>query len=146
MAVQGQARGISASRVSQNMTDNLTQSRFNWLLGQLLAYAYVKEIRVIISSFFRTAAQQAELYKIGRNGIPGEKIITTCDGITRISRHQTKTAIDLSVIDEDGNKVYDRAPYEVLGKYWESVGGVWGGRWGEPGSSSPQEIWHYDLR
>jgi hypothetical protein len=123
------------------MTDNLTQSKFLWRLGQLLAYAQLQGIRLICSSFFRTAEQQAELYKIGRRGIPGEQPITTCDGITKISRHQTKMAIDLNVIDSQGDHVYDMPPYIMLGKYWELIGGTWGGNW----TSSP-EHWHFDMR
>jgi hypothetical protein len=112
------------------------------MLGRLLVYADLKEIKVICSSYIRTAEQQAELYKIGRRGIPGEQPITTCDGIVKISRHQTKTAIDLNVIDDQGNRSYDQYPYAILGSYWELNGGTWGGTW--PGSS--REHWHFDLR
>ena len=123
------------------MSDNLTQSHFLSMLGQLLVYAKLKEIKVVCSSYIRTAEQQAEQYKIGRRGIEGEQPITTCDGIVKISRHQTKTAIDLNVIDDQGNGSYDQQPYITLGRYWETLGGVWGGSW----ASSP-EHWHFDKR
>jgi hypothetical protein len=123
------------------MSDNLTQSHFLSMLGRLLVYADLKEIKVICSSYIRTAEEQAEQYKIGRRGIDGEQPVTTCDGVAKISRHQTKTAIDLNVINEQGNHVYDMPPYLTLGKYWETLGGIWGGNW----ASSP-EHWHFDLR
>jgi hypothetical protein len=111
------------------------------MLGRLLVYADLKEIKVICSSYIRTVEQQAELYKVGRRGIPGEQPITTCDGVIKISRHQTKTAIDLNVINDQGEHTYDIGPYAILGKYWEGIGGIWGGSW----TSSP-EHWHFDLR
>ena len=120
--------------------ENLKQATFNRKLGLLLTYAAIQEINVIVSSFIRTPEQQAENYKVGRRGIAGEATITDCDGYNRISRHQTKVAIDLNVIDGQGNVITDDKPYQVMGLFWESLGGQWGGRF-----TKPPEPWHFDL-
>jgi hypothetical protein len=49
--------------------------------------------------------------------------------------------VDIAVVDDlDGDQVIDKNEirwsmdprYTTLGQYWESLGGVWGGRWKEP--------------
>jgi hypothetical protein len=50
------------------------------------------------------------------------------------SLHRKRLAIDLNLFKrEDGKWVYqtDSDAHEPLGVYFESIGGAWGGRWGD---------------
>ena len=122
---------------------NLDQSRFLHLWGMVLTYASIMGINVKCSgskSFIRSAEMQAELYKIGRRGIPDEKTVTICDGINSKSNHQSGQAMDITIVDDKGEVIYDEAPYRKLAVFWKSLGGRWGGDF-TPG----REPWHYDL-
>jgi len=46
------------------------------------------------------------------------------------SLHYVKLAQDLSLF-HDGVYLTSSNAYEELGKYWESLGGAWGGRFGD---------------
>ena len=118
------------------------QVRFLWLLGKLLHFACLAEIRLIVLSFYRTAEEQKALYQIGRRGVEGEKPITSCDGYERPSRHQSRTAIDLNIVNEDGVRINVPDLYAKLGEYWEGIGGTWGGHF----IISGPETWHFDFR
>ena len=88
--------------------------------------------RVIITQTLRTFEEQDELYKIGRQGIPGEKPVTNARG--GYSWHNFGRAFDIAFLvrtpegrwriswDED-------LPWEEVGKIGESIGLEWGGRW-----------------
>lgn len=116
------------------------QSKFNRMLGMLLVFGSINGFRIIISSFLRTAEQQAEFYNIGRRGIPGEAVITYADGVIVKSNHQLGLAIDLNLYDDAGNKIYDDPRYRTLGEFWKSLGGTWGR------DLATQEFWHFELR
>lgn len=122
---------------------NLNQARFLGLFGMLLVYASIHNIRVKCSgskSFIRDAEMQAALYKIGRRGIEGEKTVTDCDGYTRKSLHQSACAMDITIVNQDGEAVFDEAPYRTLADFWKASGGIWGGDF-----TSPKEIWHFGM-
>jgi hypothetical protein len=109
----------------------------------LLVYASINNIKVKCSgskSFIRDAEMQAALYKIGRRGIAGEKTVTDCDGYVRKSLHQSACAMDITIVNQDGETVWDEAPYRMLADFWKSSGGIWGGDF-----TSPREIWHYGM-
>lgn len=44
------------------------------------------------------------------------------------SRHKLRLAIDLNLF-KDGRYLVASSDHAELGAYWESLGGVWGGRW-----------------
>ena len=43
------------------------------------------------------------------------------------SKHHKRLAIDLNLF-KDGKYLRATKDHEELGKYWESIGGIWGGR------------------
>lgn len=82
----------------------------------------------IIFTFYRSSEEQLAEFNAGRS--------RTKEGL-----HPKWLAVDLALwgdVDKDG--VVDRAElhwdfrpaYTTLGQYWESLGGVWGGRWKDP--------------
>jgi hypothetical protein len=46
------------------------------------------------------------------------------------SLHTQRLAVDFNVF-KNGNLLKDGNDYEDLGKYWESIGGTWGGRFND---------------
>jgi len=46
----------------------------------------------------------------------------------RTSFHNKGLAIDLNLF-KDGKYLTETSDHEPLGKFWESLGGSWGGRW-----------------
>ena len=98
------------------MAENNTLKRaiFNTLFGHLSVYAQIRGIRFIHcnDSFQRTAERQNELFKQGKS---------RCDGYQAKSKHQLGRARDIYIIDEAGKIIWDKGPYETLGKFWETL-------------------------
>ncbi len=62
------------------------------------------------------------------------------------SLHKSKLAIDLNLF-ANGRYLSDTSDHKRLGEYWESIGGTWGGRFGEssPGKGDGHDGNHYSL-
>jgi len=52
------------------------------------------------------------------------------DGHRENSLHYIRLAIDLNLF-RDGEYLDQSDAHQYLGEYWESLGGSWGGRWGD---------------
>ena len=52
------------------------------------------------------------------------------EGHSKSSLHYVRLAVDLNLF-KDGNFLTDSDAHIILGEYWESLGGTWGGRWGD---------------
>jgi peptidoglycan L-alanyl-D-glutamate endopeptidase CwlK len=119
------------------MASTANRVRFIELWGQLCAYAAQLNISFIIWTFDRSPQEQNDLYKRGRT-MPGP-IVTNCDGYIKKSAHQHWTAIDIAIVKNGEVEWADIPEYHDLGDYWESIGGVWGGRW------ALNDIYHFSL-
>lgn len=88
---------------------------------------------------YRTKESQEELYKIGRRGIPGEKILTD----TKDSKHAVGMAIDIYPIRNKRVLEYDEAKeaYDYYGKSAKEAGLTWGGDWDDP-----KDYGHIELK
>lgn len=106
-----------------------------------LRYAYV----------IRTFAEQDELYKKGRRGIAGEKIVTKAKAGQ--SYHNYGLAADgVLMLDLDGNGTYTEASWDFrkdwdgdmisdwdeVVKVFKNMGWIWGGDWDNDGKSSDE--------
>lgn len=83
---------------------------------------------------WRSVERQAELYQVGRRGVPGEKILTKLDGATKRSRHNVypSQAVDVCVDSDPGrgkHAVWDASAYAPLGPLAAEFGLIWGGDW-----------------
>ncbi len=105
-------------------------------LGRLLLKALELRIPVMIFTFYRSPEDQLKEFLGGRSR-------------TQKGMHPLYLAVDLAVWDDmDGDKIVDKDEirwsddprYTTLGQYWESLGGVWGGRW-----KDPHDIYHYEY-
>lgn len=94
---------------------------------------------------WRSKERQNELFQIGRRGVPGEKIRTKIDGITKKSRHNVfpSEAVDVAVDKDPGpgrHPVWDGEAYVPLGPLALKHGLRWGGDWNRNGSSKDEEF------
>jgi hypothetical protein len=107
------------------MTNTERRVKFFEMIARLSIYAQTKGLALMPFGFFRTAAAQ---------------IINLIKGTSSIKRsfHQDWLAIDFVII-KNGEAQWERsADYEDLGLYWESMGGIWGGRW-----NTINDIYHF---
>ena len=86
----------------------------------------------------RTRQQQELLYRQGRFGNTGD-IITDCDGVIKVSYHQSGRAVDCAFLLLGKGYRYGWALswelsrlWSSYGEYAESLGLTWGGRWKRP--------------
>jgi len=118
-------------------SNTLKRAIFNALFAHLTIFAQLRGIRFIHckDSFQRTAERQNELFKQGKS---------KCDGHQKKSKHQFGLARDLYVIDEAGKIVWDKEPYEILGKFWETLrpGET---KWGGNFQGDFKDNFHYEL-
>ena len=54
------------------------------------------------------------------------------------SLHRARLAVDLNLF-KDGNYLTRTDDHQLLGEFWESIGGTWGGRFSSPDGN------HYSL-
>ena len=70
----------------------------------------------------------------------GLKLFSPVVGI-QASKHIPSLAVDLWITDDTGKKILWADPrYEALGRFWESLGGTWGGRFKKP------DIYHMEIK
>lgn len=63
---------------------------------------------------------------------------------TMKSYHLVGLAVDIVFVADmmdDGKLNFKADAYKELGEYWETLGGVWGGRWGDDPNTSRIEGW-----
>ncbi len=129
----------------QNLTARLSKRRILIKrLSFLTQYAEIIDVNFIIYDFHRTEEQQLKRYRIGRTE-PGS-IITGLDGIINKSKHQSWHAFDILILGPQNRSRWNAdAGYRVLGKFWESLGGVWGGRWYIDGKTKFNDVYHFQV-
>jgi len=60
----------------------------------------------------------------------GDAYVSTRTGHKPRSLHYDRLAIDLNLF-KDGRWLEGTEDHQLLGEYWESMGGTWGGRFGD---------------
>lgn len=127
--------------MSRNISDlTLDTQVAYWKFKEGMANA---GIDYILTCTLRTAAEQLELYKKGREYQDGKWIVTDkrkCVTWTLNSKHLKGTAFDICILvagkllwnpelDADADGVPE---YTEAGLIGEKIGLVWGGRWNTP--------------
>lgn len=98
-------------------TLGMKQQRFTRMVAMLIQWASENNFALTFGEAYRTPEQAALNAKKGI-------------GIAN-SLHTQRLAVDLNAF-KDGEYLSDSADYRPLGEYWESIGGVWGGRFSKP--------------
>ncbi|AVY99398.1 hypothetical protein DAI21_17935 [Lelliottia sp. WB101] len=99
------------------MTLSEKQQKFTVMIGQLIDWADKNGYGLTLGDAYRTPTQ-AQL-----NAQAGKGIVN--------SLHILRLAIDFNLFI-DGKYQESTGAYRPLGEYWESLGGVWGGRFSKP--------------
>jgi len=82
------------------------QSRFAMMVGQLIAFAYAEGYEITIGDAWAHSGHRDK------------------------SLHYIRLAIDLNLF-KDGVYLRETTDHHPLGIFWESIGGSWGGRFGD---------------
>jgi len=111
-----------------------TESRIKFFLKIALFIIIVKitkDIDLLPFCFYRSPQEQKKRF---------DEKKSLCDGYKKKSKHQLRRAMDF-VIVKDENLMWKRIPeYEILGKIWNSLGGIWGGDFREI-----NDPYHFEL-
>ncbi|GBU21090.1 hypothetical protein R80B4_00979 [Fibrobacteres bacterium R8-0-B4] len=91
------------------MTLNEKQFKFMEMAGKLIAFAYAQGYTLSGGDLWSKPEYKAHTEK---------------------SCHYVRLAIDLNLF-KDGKYLTKTADHKPLGEYWESLGGSWGGRFGD---------------
>lgn len=98
--------------VIQAETLRQKQSRFAYMVAQLILQAYQRGYEVTLGEAYRSPEEAARLAKLGK-------------GIKN-STHTLRLAIDLMLF-KDGVYLTKTEDYAELGQWWKAQGGSWGG-------------------
>lgn len=124
------------------------------LYTALMAKLEAQGIKMVCTYTFRTASEQQALFAQGREalisvnakrkaaGLPpineasNKDTVTNCDGVKKLSNHQSGNAFDMAFVGANGNPTWPPTTTPEGAQKWlqfgvlaESVGLVWGGRW-----------------
>lgn len=120
------------------------QQQFSYLVGKLLVWCWETQHLVTLGEAYRSD-EQAELNAMGGANrqraadlialqFPdlAAKIRNNAGNGIRTSLHGDRLAIDLQLFDVLGNYQTSVEAYRLLGAYWRSLGGAWGGDFSSP--------------
>ena len=106
------------------MTLGQKQQQFTLMIAKLIVFAYEHGYTLTFGDAFRDPRV---------HGAVGEKKSYSSAN----SNHKIRLAVDFNLF-KDGKFLTSTEDHEPLGKYWESIGGAWGGRKANDGN-------HYSL-
>ena len=121
------------------MTLREKQTQFADMVGKLLCKAPELGAPVFIMEIYRSLETQRVYVARGASK-------------TLNSKHLEGLAVDLVFLEDlrdDGKINYSPEKYKPLGEYWESIGGRWGGRFGDNPSTEKIEGWdsgHFEYK
>lgn len=113
------------------MTNTTKRALFLRKFAALTSYAALIGVNFIVTTFYRSPEDQQKKFDEGTS---------KCDGYTKKSHHQNWLAIDIVLVvnhELEWNRTED---YELLGAFWRSLGGIWGGDW-----VSLNDIYHFQY-
>lgn len=100
------------------MTLSQAQCVFASKLALLIQEAQREGFAVKIAYYLRSLDEERAMIAAGKTQLTDPSH----------SKHVQGLAVDLALF-KDGVLTENGADYKKLGAYWESIGGVWGGRW-----------------
>jgi len=102
----------------KRLTLRQRQSKFAFMVAQLIMFAYAKGYEVTLGAAFVNKDWESPHLKEGK--------------------HPLKLAIDLNLFN-NGRYLRTTKEHLPLGEFWESIGGTWGGRFSKPDGN------HYEF-
>jgi uncharacterized protein YcbK (DUF882 family) len=114
------------------MTNTTKRIIFLRKFAALTTYACLNGINFIVTSYYRNAKEQNQLFKEGKS---------TCDGYQKKSAHQSWLAMDIAIV-EGGQTIWVRDAYEQLGQFWLAMGGTWD----DSGDGDIDDPYHFEWK
>ena len=111
------------------MTLGQKQRKFTRMIAQLIEYAYANGYELTFGDAYRDPRLHGEV------GV--KKSYSSANSL-----HKSRLAVDFNLF-KDGQYLTTTEAHKPLGEYWESIGGTWGGRFGENGGTADGN--HYSL-
>jgi uncharacterized protein YcbK (DUF882 family) len=107
------------------------------MFQRLSAFAAQEDLPFIVTCFYRTASEQAQMLAAGRSKV-------------KRSQHQDWLAIDIVLVDSKWQAIWEHHRgdgYEKLGLYWESLSPHlrWGGNFGRTENQVGWDPYHFEL-
>lgn len=102
---------------TSKLTLGQAQRHFTRMVGSLILMAYAHGYELTFGDAYRDERTYGKF---------GEKKSYSAAN----SQHKRRLAIDFNLF-KDGKYLDKTEDHRLLGEYWESVGGTWGGRWGD---------------
>lgn len=93
------------------------QQKFTIMVMRLIVFAENNRLQLTFGEAYRSP-ETAELYARQGKGIKN-------------SLHCQRLAIDFNLF-KNGKYLTATSDYEILGEFWEKIGGSWGGRFSKP--------------
>lgn len=108
------------------------QQNFTLMQAQLVIWAYSQGLGLTFGEAWRPDDMQLLYYygfsiKEKENTI--ELIKTKIKSKTKINKHGNKLSVDFNLF-KNGKYTSRKEDYRLIGEYWESLNGKWGGRFG----------------
>ena len=99
------------------MTLGQKQRKFTRMIAQLIEYAYANGYELTFGDAYRDPRLHGDV------GV--KKSYSSANSL-----HKSRLAVDFNLF-KDGQYLTTTEAHRVLGEYWESIGGTWGGRFND---------------
>lgn len=123
------------------------QVRFVKLLLDLLVWCYENGYQVRLGDAYRST-DKLSVPGIEEKYSYQDLLVYNKKSKVKNSKHNDRMAIDLIIHHSDGRLLNDEE-YRPIGEKWESLGGVWGGRFGvkkeEYNTKVGWDVGHFEL-
>lgn len=111
------------------MTLGKKQRKFTRMIAHLIEYAYANGYELTFGDAYRDPRLHGDI------GV--KKSYSSANSL-----HKSRLAVDFNLF-KNGQYLTTTEAHRPLGEYWESIGGTWGGRFGENGGTADGN--HYSL-
>lgn len=99
------------------MTLGQKQRNFTRMIGLLIEYAYQQGFELTVGDAYRDPRLHGAIGVRAGYGHPK-------------SGHKQRLAMDFNLF-KDGKFLQETEDHRILGEFWESIGGTWGGRFND---------------
>ncbi len=99
------------------MTLGQKQRKFTRMIAQLIEYAYQNGYELTLGDAYRDPRLHGDV------GV--KKSYSSANSL-----HKSRLAVDFNLF-KDGQYLTATEAHRTLGEYWESIGGIWGGRFND---------------
>lgn len=99
------------------MTLGQKQRKFTRMIAQLIEYAYTNGYELTFGDAYRDPRLHGDV------GV--KKSYSSANSL-----HKSRLAVDFNLF-KDGQYLTSTEDHRALGEYWESIGGIWGGRFND---------------